>query len=187
MSAEKTSRVAGILEISNLLKRSVTQRGESLASIAESSSALLVFLRHAGCTFCREALADIAREREQIEKRKIRIVLVHMGDFGALDPLLGKHGLHDVDRICDPGQELYDAFGLKRGSVRQLFGPKVWWRGIQAGIIAGHGIGRPAADAAQMPGMFLLEQGVIAGRFRHRSAADRPDYAAFCLKSGEPS
>jgi hypothetical protein len=187
LPAEKTNRLTGVLAISKLLERSVTQRAESLARIAETSSALLVFLRHAGCTFCREALADIAREREQIEKRQVRIVLVHMGDSAALDPLLDKHGLADLDRICDPDQELYQAFGLSRGTLRQLFGPKVWWRGFQAGILEGHGLGKPAADAAQMPGMFLLEKGVIASRFRHRSAADRPDYAAFCLKSGETS
>ncbi|MGP1310160.1 MAG: hypothetical protein ACTS27_08185, partial [Phycisphaerales bacterium] len=38
---------------------------------------LLVFLRHAGCTFCREALADVAKRRRRIENAKVRIVLVH--------------------------------------------------------------------------------------------------------------
>lgn len=186
MSPEKTGRV-DIHAIANLLERVVTQRGESLAAIAGSSSALLVFLRHAGCTFCREALADISTSRREIESRGVRIVLVHMGDVRELQQLLAKHALEDLDHICDPQQELYRAFGLKRGSLAQLFGPKVWWRGFKAGVLAGHGLGKPVADAAQMPGVFLLEQGIIARRFRHHSAADRPDYVTFCAKSAEPS
>ncbi len=186
MSAEKKSHIDPHA-LARLFDRAVTQRNESLAGIATSSSALLVFLRHAGCTFCREALADIAKSRADIEKGGVRIVLVHMGDIAELRFLLAKHNLLDLDRILDPKQELYRAFGLKRGSAGQLYGPKVWWRGINAGILAGHGLGKPAADSSQMPGVFLLEQGLVAKRFRHRSASDRPDYAAFCARSAEPS
>lgn len=192
MPVEKTSSVKktpaiDVRAMAALLDRAATQRGETLAELASASSVMLVFLRHAGCTFCREALADIAQSRQKIEEQGIRIVLVHLGDFDELDQLLEKNSLHGLDRICDPDQELYRAFGLKRGTAMQLFGPKVWWRGVQAGLISGHGVGMPAADASQMPGVFLLEKGVIARRFRHRSAADRPDYEGFCLKSAEPT
>jgi len=191
---EKTSGVRktaamDVRATADLLDHAVTQRGETLAELVSASSVLLVFLRHAGCTFCREALADIAGSRQNIEGQGIRIVLVHLGDADELDRLLEKNSLCGLDRLCDPNQELYKAFGLKRGTALQLFGPKVWWRGIKAGLISGHGMGMPAADASQMPGVFLLEQGVIARRFRHRSAADRPDYEALCnqpaLKSAE--
>lgn len=186
MPAEKTTHV-DLLAVSRLLERAVTQHEESLATIAASSSALLVFLRHAGCTFCREALADLSASRDEIASQDVRIVLVHMGDIAELELLLAKHDMLDLDRICDPKQELYRAFGLKQGSAAQLFGPKVWWRGFRAGVLAGHGLGKPAADFSQMPGVFFLDKGLIARRFRHRSAADRPDYAAFCAKSAEPS
>ncbi len=171
-----------VMAISTLLDRAVTQHARSLAEIAATSTALLVFLRHAGCTFCREALSDISKSRGEIESRGVRIVLVHMGDIEELDQLLEKNALLDLDRICDPEQELYRAFGLKQGSIAQLYGPKVWWRGFKAGVLSGHGLGKPVADSSQMPGVFLLEQGVIARRYRHRSAADRPDYAGFCSK-----
>jgi len=42
------------------LDTAVTQSGERLVELSEMSPVLLVFLRHAGCTFCREALADFA-------------------------------------------------------------------------------------------------------------------------------
>ena len=178
-----TQKALSLRETADLLDQVETQHGETLAEIAAAHKVLLVFLRHAGCTFCREALSDIARDRAAIEQCGVRIVLVHMGDIDEFDKLLEKNHLSDVPHICDDSQVLYAAFGLKRGSAMQLFGPKVMVRGLKAGIIDGHGVGKPVADAAQMPGVFLLENGVIARRFRHRSAADRPDYIRFCVKS----
>jgi peroxiredoxin len=155
-----------------------TQSGERLVQLAEASPVMLVFLRHAGCTFCREALGDIARARRAIEATGTRIILVHMGDTQAIVSIVEKHGLSTLDRICDPEQQLYRAFGLKRGKLRQLLGPKVMLRGFQAAVLGRHGIGWPAADSAQMPGLFLIDGSGIIRRFRHRTAADRPDYSA---------
>jgi len=165
------------------LECAVTQTGERLVGLSEASSVLLVFLRHAGCTFCREALGDIARAQGAIEGCGTRIVLVHMGDSRAIEKLLDKYGLSGVDRICDRDQKLYRAFGLKRGRLGQLFGPKVVWRAFQAGVLAGHGIGRRSADSFQLPGLFLLGDASIIRRYRHQTAADRPDYAGICAQT----
>jgi hypothetical protein len=69
---------------------------------------------------------------------------------------------------------------VKRGSLGQLFGPKVIWRGISEGVLLRHGLGAAVADPTQMPAIFLISSSEIVRRFRHRSAADRPDYVAFC-------
>ncbi|MFN7921131.1 MAG: SelL-related redox protein [Bryobacteraceae bacterium] len=167
-------------ELATVLDRTLTERGERFIGIVETTPVLLVFLRHAGCTFCREAVSDIAKVRKEIELSGTRIVLVHMGDRSGIEQLLARHGMSDVDRICDPARELYGAFGLKKGSLRALLGAKVWIRGLIAGIVRGHGLSRPAADATQMPGVFLVDHGVIARSYRHRSAADRPCYSSIC-------
>jgi len=125
-------------------------------NLVEDSPLLLVFLRHSGCTFCREAVADIAKTREEIEGSGTRIVLVHMGDRPGIEELLARHGLCSLDRICDASRSLYHTFGLKKGTWRQLFGFKVWVRGILAGVFGGHGLGRAKADPKQMPGVFLV-------------------------------
>jgi len=52
-------------------------------------------------------------------------------------------------------------------------------RGIQAGIVEGHGLGRLAGDAFQMPGVFLVFHGQVIRSYRHQSTADRPDYLGF--------
>ena len=39
---------------------------------------MLVFLRHFGCTFCRETLADVARHRDAIAATGAQVAFVHM-------------------------------------------------------------------------------------------------------------
>ncbi len=153
-----------------------TPSGQTLAQFCEQTPVLLVFLRHSGCAFCREALSDLARARSRIESAGTRILLVHMGDAAGMNRMLERFGIVGLARICDPDQRLYRAFGLRRGSLRQLLGPKVWWRAVAGGVVPRYGIAVPSADSFQMPGLFLLYRSSILQSFRHRSAADRPDY-----------
>lgn len=138
---------------------------------------LLVFLRHSGCTFCREALADLAKKRDDLKSRRVRLVLVHMGPENEQTAAhFAKYGLQSHPRVSDPDRALYRAFDLRRGSFSQLFGLKCFLRGLRAAIVGRHWVGRLVGDGFQMPGVFLVRDGVIAQAFRHRSAADRPDY-----------
>ena len=162
------------------LEAAVTKSGARLATLSEISPLLLVFLRHAGCPFCREALSDLARARGVIEATGTRIVMVHMGDSAAMGSLTERYRLDGVDSICDRDQRLYRAFGLKRGRLWQLFGPKVVRRALREGVLFQHGIGIPSADSLQMPGLFLIGDCEIVRRFRHRTASDRPDYVRIC-------
>jgi peroxiredoxin len=168
---------AEVLGAARTLEAAVTQNGNRLVDLAGESPILLVFLRYAGCTFCREALGDIAAGRRAIEKTGARIVLVHMSREPEIRKLAARYQLQDVDRIRDTGRVLYRTFGLKRARLAQLAGPKVWWRGFRSAVLTGHGQGLPDASVLQMPGVFLLEKGELVRSFRHRSVADRPAYA----------
>ncbi|MCU1330969.1 MAG: alkyl hydroperoxide reductase/Thiol specific antioxidant/Mal allergen [Bryobacterales bacterium] len=170
-------------EIVQALETVCTRSGSLLLELCASSPVLLVFLRHAGCTFCREALSDLGRERHKIEAAGTHIVLVHMGDSEAITSLLIKHGLDNIERIRDDQQRLYRAFGLRRGTLAQLFGPRVLWRAFAEGALLRHGLGFQKADGFQMPGVFLIDPQGIVHRFRHRSAADRPDYTGMVLQT----
>lgn len=166
-------------EVLQLALRTKTNQEMTLLEMSRRWPTMVVFLRHTGCTFCREAAADIARQRRQIEKNETRIVLVYMGDEAHGDRFFSKYGLDDLPRVSDPSALLYRAFGLGRGSVGQLFGPAVWVRGFQAGIVEGHGVGKLEGDGFQMPGVFLLFHGAVLRSFVHQSAADRLDYVKF--------
>ncbi len=153
-----------------------TSTGQTIAQLSESKPVLLIFLRHFGCTFCREAMADVASQRSAIEASNTQIVLVHMSDAALAETHLRKYNLTAIPHLCDPAQQLYKAMGLRRGTLGQLFGLKSWLRGFTAGILSGHLVGKLAGDGFQMPGVFLISRGEIIKTFRHASAADRPDY-----------
>jgi peroxiredoxin len=158
------------------LTETIDNGGLSLAERSDSTPVLVVFLRHGGCTFCREALSDIRDKRPTIERAGTATCLVHMMNDDEARKLFASYGLDDLPRISDPDRSLYHAFGLEQGRIGQLLNWKVWWRGIVAGIIHRHGAGRLMGDGRQMPGVFLLEKNRIVRSFRHRTAADRPDY-----------
>jgi peroxiredoxin len=156
-----------------------TSTGKSLDELASESPQLVVFLRHAGCTFCRQSLADLSAQREQIEQTGCGIVLVHLGvDDPDADAFFRQYGVDDLPRISDPSCRLYRQFGLDLGGFSQLFGLKVWLRGLVAGLYGGHGIGAVQGNSFQMPGVYLYHCGVILDGYRHETASDRPDYLA---------
>jgi hypothetical protein len=162
-----------------ILESIFTNTGKDLAELSANSPILLVFLRHFGCTFCREALSDISKIRtEATTFGNIQIVLVHMSDDLTADQYLLKYGMADVPHVSDTDMSLYDYFGLDKGNFWQLHGLKVWLRGLKAGLIDGHGLtlDNKLGDYAQMPGVFVIYEQQIKAKFIHRSAADRPDY-----------
>jgi len=160
------------------------QNGRSLAELSAGQTLLLVFLRHSGCTFCREALADLKSQRAAIEAKGIQIVVVHMGDEVAGKSMMSTYGLEDISRISDPACSLYGAYELSRGLISQLLGPSVWWRGFLAGVVNGHGVGTLGGDGFQMPGTFLIRDDKIIYAYRNKTAADRPDYCEIASVSG---
>ena len=102
-------------------------------------------------------------------------MLVHMMPDELAAELFRKYRLDDVGRISDSDRRLYQAFGLKRGTVGQVMGPRTWWRGFKAAI-AGHRVGKPVGDIYQMSGAFLVADGTIVRRFESKHSGDLPDY-----------
>jgi peroxiredoxin len=165
-------------EILNLALRTRTNVGVSLEELSRLSPILLVFLRHSGCMFCREALSDLARKRREVEANGTRLVLVHMGTEGQGNRLFERYGLEDATRIDDPRRTLYRAFGLPRGTLGMFLSPKLWVRTFQAAVLGGNRMGRITGDVFQLPGAFLLYYGQLVRCYRHQSPSDRPDYIA---------
>jgi len=154
--------------------RSLT--GKTLQELSESKPTLLVFLRHAGCTFCREALADLAARRQEIEARGSQLAIVYQESADGMRPLLEKYQLTGIEQFSDPERKMYEAFQLHLATFGQLFGLKTFIRGFKAAITGGHGFGGVTSNVYQMPGAFLVKDGRVIREFRHPSPSDRPDY-----------
>jgi peroxiredoxin len=153
-----------------------SQQGRTLSELSAKQPLLLLFIRHVGCTFCREALADLAAQRSQLEAAGLKLAVVHMSPPANANALLGRYGLGDLDQFSDQGCRLFRAFELQRGTLWQVLGPTVWRRGLLA--LLRHGIGKPEGDGFQLAGVFLLRNNKILDSFRHTSSADRADYLA---------
>jgi peroxiredoxin len=159
--------------------------GRTLAELSADRPVLIVFLRHSGCAFCREALSDLRKQRQKIESGGTSIALAHMVSNDEAGRFFKAYGLDDVPRFSDPQRTLYEAFDLHRGNFWQLIGPSVFWRGMKA-FFSGHGAGRIRGDVAQLPGTFVVHRGQIVEAFRNKTAADRPDYAEMAESCAVP-
>jgi hypothetical protein len=138
---------------------------------------LVVLLRSFGCTFCREAMADVAAIKHDIHDAGANIAFVHGASPDEAAPWFAKYGLADVMAISDPDLSHYQAFGLGKASAAALIAPAVWARGAVCALSHGFGV-QPAAMLRQLPGVFLVQGDRILSEYRHRSNADRPDYLA---------
>lgn len=139
---------------------------------------LLIFMRHFGCSFCRQAISDIADLRGELSARGVRPAFVHLGTSERAKPFFDYYGLADVERISDPEAIVYGhpIFALGRvNPLLHLVNPVVW-AGWLKGAVFKHGIGTIQENGHQMPGLFFLKGSRIVRRFRYRTIADEPDY-----------
>lgn len=167
-----------ILNSKNLpLHEMRTSQGNVLFDYSFQNPILLVFLRHFGCTFCRESVADIAKKQTSIQEKGFKIIFIHMSEKPEAKKFFKKYKIKNPEFISDPSQTYYRQFGLGKGTLKQLFGFKTWYRGFDAGVLNGHGIGRLMGDGLQMPGVFMLLDGEIKSQFIHNSVADQPNYS----------
>ncbi len=177
-----TSRDTRNRQLEDVMNEFRSNRDATLAELSSTAPTLLVFLRHSGCTFCRETLAEIQKQRTSIEQTGTKLAIVHMGQPMDGTLMLRKYKLEDVHRYSDPNCVLYRAFGLERGTAGQLFGPSVLKRGFEAAV-CGHGIGLLRGDGFRMPGIFVLAHGEIVEAHRSDTAADVVDYVKLATRA----
>lgn len=161
----------------SILQNMRTQNNESVSDISHQMPVMLVFMRHLGCIFCQEALADLKKVMQQIESSNIRVVFVHMSTEQEAEKIFARHDLTDMERISDMENTYYNAFGLVKGDFRQIFGFKSW---LGMGRAYSKGIRQVrvqnGGDPHQMPGIFIIKNEKVIKSFQYRSVGDYPDY-----------
>lgn len=159
-------------KINELFKFVRTNNGEVLGDLGGHKKLLLVFVRHFGCTFCRENVDEISKMKDKISELNLEPVFVHMSDPTYAEEFFGQYFDQKISFISDPNLSLYKAFGLKRGSLLQLYGIKTWLRGFYAGIVKGHGLGSSEGDVMQLGGYFIYHNGQVELLNPHESASE---------------
>ncbi len=161
-----------------LLKESVygiNLNADTLDGNISADGTLLVFLRHFGCIFCREMVADL-RQHASAEGERDRILFFFQGTVPEGREFFTEHW-SSARAIADRPLRFYQGFGIPKGSMAQIYGPQVWRKGMQA-FGRGHRPGLVQGNVRQMPGFMWVKEGRILWRHDFEHAGDNPNLSS---------
>lgn len=161
-----------------------TTSERNLFDLSFEAPLLLVCVRHLGCTFCREAISDLARQRQEVRKAGLTPVVIHMSSNEKMAQMLAQYGLSDVAQVSDPDRRLFAALELPFGTLGQLIGLPIFWRALAEGTVFRYGFGRFAGNGLQLSGAIVVKDGRIQRAIRHKNAAERTDFAKLSCELG---
>ena len=117
-------------------------------------------------------MVDVRKHYERLRDAGGGLVVITMGNVEQTDQFRRSFDA-PFTFLADTHQTGYRAYGLARGTLWQIAGPRVWLPAIKA--LARGGAGRPAGDVRQMPGSFVIDrQGIIRYAHYPKHQADRP-------------
>jgi peroxiredoxin len=152
--------------------------GEKLLNRSEGRSLIFLFVRHEGCTFCRESLQELSKVIERFMENQHEVYVVHMGSKKQNVELASRYGLEKAHFISDPDLVFYKSFKIRRASFGEAFNPKVLWRGFMAGVFKGHGVGALRGDGFQMGGSFQVKNSKVIELHRPKDVSHLEDWSA---------
>ena len=143
--------------------------------------AVLAFVRHYGCVFCRDMAVKLHKLRHDFEAAGVRLVLIGHGTPQIAASFRRMQGI-ELPVLVDPDRRIYDVAGAKMATLPEIIGPRQIWAGLKAtigsrlrlGSIAVHQ-GRIIGNAAQLGGVLVVApDGSV--RYSHLSddASDNP-------------
>ena len=151
-------------------------QGKTLVDLSEAHPILIVFLRHGGCPFCRQVLAQLQTHSEEIAERNLQLAIVHMMDQEQANKLLARYQLQNVETFSDPDRKLYELFQVKRGSLAETIGPAIWWSGFKTTVLSGFLPGIPGKDIQQLGAALVFDKGKVVASYFSENSADLPDW-----------
>ena len=160
----------------DIMSMMTTQNGQNLLELSKKKPIMLIFLRHFGCQFCRQAMDELSQKRQELAEAGTELIFVHMSENDVAETYFKKFKLSGVAHVSDPDCRYYAAFGLVKGSFTQLFGLQTWIRGFSNKARYGNEMGKHLGDSFQMPGAFMLHEGELKDQHIHKMASDIPDY-----------
>jgi peroxiredoxin len=136
-------------------------------------AAVLLFVRHFGCLFCRQQIADILPSLERIRAAGAELFVIGNGSVAEARDFQHDHQL-PVQLLTDPTRQAYCALDMRSG-LGTVLRPSVLARSLQA-LRAGFRQSTVAGDPLQQGGVVIVgPDGVERYRYISRSAGDHPD------------
>ncbi|HEY3331847.1 MAG TPA: peroxiredoxin-like family protein [Capsulimonadaceae bacterium] len=145
-----------------------------LVSLWREKPLIIVFLRHYGCTFCREQVLILKRDYDAIVKSGASVVCVAMGPYKAAKGF--KIVMELPFDILSTGDDVdpFRAYGLGRASAKDMLNPVVWWR-VTLNTLRGifNNPMKAQGDMGQLSGCFVVG---TDGNFTFVSPGKRVDH-----------
>jgi hypothetical protein len=152
-----------------------TSRAKTLGELSLEKGVFLIFLRHFGCSFCRETLKEL-NQFLQTSQKEIKICLVHQSSAERGEEFLSSYFAPElwsrIHHLSDPDCRVYRAFALPRSNWKQMINLSSVVRGFQAAILRRHGVGRLEGDGFQMGGALFLQNRQVTWRQKTAGVGD---------------
>ncbi|WP_039947772.1 SelL-related redox protein [Leptospira fainei] len=147
--------------------------GTVLGENLPAKPSLLIFLRHLGCIFCRETVADLRLMAESMPA--FPPVLFIYPDMARDGEEFFQRFWPEASAIADPKTILFRLAELHDGGFLELAGPEVWVSALRA-VTKGNFYGVQGQHLLQMPGAFLVLKDRILWKHTYRHIGDHPDW-----------
>ena len=106
---------------------------------------------------------------EEFLAKGARVVVIGMGATETARRFKEQQRL-PFDVLVDKKRESYRMLGLKRGSVMEVAGPRVWAKGLKS--VVRHGQGVPKEDPYQLGGVAIVKDDKLALVHRSKTSSD---------------
>ncbi len=133
-----------------------------LGDLWRERPAVLAFIRHYGCVFCRDQAVQLHKLRDDFDAAGVNLVMIGQGTPEMAASFRRAQGV-DVTVLVDPDRRIYAMVGAKLGTLGELVGPRQILATLRAtvssrigqGSVAVHQ-GRIIGHAAQLGGVLVV-------------------------------
>jgi peroxiredoxin len=115
-------------------------------------------------------------DRVKFRRAGVNVVLIGLGTSERARWFCEDRGIPFVC-VADPDVSAHRAYGLERGSLRQVMGPQVYFRWTKARLLADMPFpsAKRGEDVMQMPGTFVIDtDGIVRYAHRNKDVTDNP-------------
>jgi len=170
------------VEFHQVVANTKSLSGRSMTEMSWRQPTLVVFLRHFGCTFCREALKVLADQRSSIESLGLSIAIVHMSNEQEGRNTLHSYDLRSVEIFSDPSCEMYRVCAIERADYSDIFNLRNITKAFTTAFFKRYGVGKIAGDVFRLSGAVVIHQGKIIGSSKSNIPADSIDFLELSRK-----
>jgi peroxiredoxin len=124
---------ASVLE--DVVLKDYEGRPVRLGDLWRERPAVLVFVRHFGCVFCRQMAVEIHRQRHRFDEIDVELAVVGHGSPAQAAEFRRLQNV-DLPLLVDADRRVYELAGAKVATLPELIGPRQILRGLRATILS---------------------------------------------------